>query len=51
MRGAADSLAEDGERGVSRCKWTRTAPRDGAEAPVPDLVERDFAAARPNALS
>ena len=59
-------LAEDGERvarkrvarlmrahglrGVSRRKWTRTTLRDGAETPVPDLVERDFTASRPNAL-
>ena len=39
-----------GLRGVSRRKWTRTTLRDGAETPVPDLVERDFAASRPNAL-
>ena len=39
-----------GLRGVSRCKWTRTTLRDGAETPVPDLVERDFTASRPNAL-
>ena len=37
-------------RGVSRRRWTRTTLRDGAETPVPDLVERDFAASRPNAL-
>ena len=59
-------LAEDGERvarkrvarlmrahglrGVSRRKWTRTTLRDGAETPVPDLVERDFTASRPNVL-
>ncbi|MYF29544.1 MAG: IS3 family transposase [Gammaproteobacteria bacterium] len=39
-----------GLRGVSRRKWTRTTLRDGAETPVPDLVERDFTASRPNAL-
>ena len=59
-------LAEDGERvarkrvarlmrahglrGVSRRKWTRTTLKNGAEEPVRDLVERDFAASRPNAL-
>ena len=39
-----------GLRGVSRRKWTRTTLRDEAEMPVPDLVERDFTASRPNAL-
>ena len=52
-------LAEDGERvarkRVARLmhgqrRWTRTTLRDGAETPVPDLVERDFTASRPNAL-
>ena len=37
-----------GLRGVSRRKWTRTTLRDGAEETVPDLVERDFTASRPN---
>ena len=39
-----------GLRGVSRRKWTRTTLRDGAEETVPDLVERDFTASRPNVL-
>ena len=39
-----------GLRGVSRRKWTRTTLRDAAETPVPDLVERDFTASRPNTL-
>lgn len=39
-----------GLRGVSRRKWTRTTLRDGDETRVPDPMERDFTASRPNAL-
>ncbi len=37
-----------GLRGVSRRKWTRTTLRDGAEATIPDLVERDFTVTLPS---
>ena len=46
----AGLMCAHGLRGVSRRKWTRTTLRDGAETPVPDLVERGFTASRPNAV-
>ncbi len=36
--------------GVSRRKWVTTTVRDRAARPAPDLVERNFVAARPDAL-
>ena len=36
--------------GVSRRKWLTTTTRDRAARPAPDLVERNFSAARPNRL-
>jgi putative transposase len=43
-------MGEQGLRGVSRRKWTRTTVRDPAAAVAPDLVKRDFRAQGPNQL-
>lgn len=43
-------MREQGLRGVSRRKWTRTTVQDPAAAVAPDLVKRDFQAQGPNKL-
>ena len=43
-------MREEGLRGVSRRKWTRTTVRDPAAVVAPDLVKRDFRAQGPNQL-
>lgn len=43
-------MRQQGLAGVSRRRGVRTTIRDDAAAPAPDLVNRDFHPARPNAL-
>src|SRR6185295_5341754 len=43
-------MRELGLAGVSRRKSVRTTRRDPAARPAPDLVERNFAASKPNQL-
>jgi putative transposase len=43
-------MGQAGLRGVSRRRFVVTTVRDERAAPAPDLVQRDFTAARPNQL-
>ncbi len=43
-------MRQDGLRGVCRRKFVTTTRRNKRARPAPDLVERDFTAARPNQL-